>query len=208
MPSLRYLLAEHAPLLVLDTASARVQAGLLEADGTARWTASAEETGVALFKCLKSLGAAPSKCAAFVFCDGPGSVLGIRTVAMAIRAWCLLRPAYVFAYHSLALVAHTSVPAGVLVIADARRGHWHCVSANSNLRRVPTAELAGELVMPDDFRNWTPLPAGTKRVPYLLQELFSRVGEHDLFHAVTAPEAFQHEEPSYAGWTPQIHRAP
>ena len=30
----------------------------------------------------------------------------------------------------------------------------------------------------------------------------------DLFRATDAPDAFLHEEPSYATWTPQIHRAP
>ena len=30
----------------------------------------------------------------------------------------------------------------------------------------------------------------------------------DLFRPTDAPDAFLHEEPSYATWTPQIHRAP
>ena len=30
----------------------------------------------------------------------------------------------------------------------------------------------------------------------------------DLFTATNTPDAFLHEEPAYATWTPQVHRAP
>jgi len=146
---------------------------------------------------------------AWVFCDGPGSILGIRTVAMALRTWRVLAPRPVFAYGSLAVVAHALGKCDVTVIADARRDRWHAFDLNSGvLRRAPTAELAGALVMPENFRHWSPLPAGVTRVPYSLAELLPRVAGVDLFRATDAPDAFLHEEPSYAAWTPQIHRAP
>ena len=73
---------------------------------------------------------------------------------------------------------------------------------------MPTAELAGELVMPEGFRHWTPLPAGVTSTPYVLADLLPRVADADLFRPTAAPDAFLHEEPAYATWTPQIHRAP
>jgi tRNA threonylcarbamoyladenosine biosynthesis protein TsaB len=76
---------------------------------------------------------------------------------------------------------------------------------------VPTADVSGgtaELVTPENFRNWTPLPGGVRRVPYALAELLPRTAEADLFQPTDAPDAFLHEEPSYVMWTPQIHRAP
>lgn len=208
MPNLRQLLAAHAPLLLIDAASAQVQVGLLAANGTARWATADEEAGVGVFHCVEQLDFKPGDAGAFIFCDGPGSVLGIRTVAMALRAWCVLTPRPVFAYHSLAVVAQALGRPGARVIADARRDSWHCLTTESALRRVPTAELGGDLVMPDGFRHWTPLPAGVTRVSYSLAELLPRVAEHDLFRATDAPDAFLHEEPNYATWTPQIHRAP
>jgi len=208
MSTLREILTAHAPVLLLDAASARVQVGVLTAEAALTWATSDEEAGIGVFRCIESLGARPSDAGGFIFCDGPGSVLGCRTVAMAVRAWCVLKPRPAFAYHSLAIVAHAIARPGVNVIADARRDAWHCAALDSPLRRVPTAELAGELVTPEGFRHWTPLPPNVARVPYSLAEMLPRVLDADLFRATDAPDAFLHEEPSYATWTPQIHRAP
>lgn len=208
MPSLRQLLAAHAPLLLLDAASARVQAGWLPRDGAARWASSNDEAGVGIFRCVTALGVDPAAAGALVLCDGPGSVLGIRTSAMALRTWCVLRPRPVFCYHSLAVVAAALEAPGVTVIADARRDSWHCATAGSELRRVPTAQLPGGLMMPEGFRHWTPLPAGVTSTPYSLPDLLGRVETRDLFRPTSHPDAFLHEEPNYATWTPQIHRAP
>jgi tRNA threonylcarbamoyladenosine biosynthesis protein TsaB len=208
MPSLRQLLADHGPLLLIDAASARVQVGWLAAGQPARWAGSDDEAGVGVFRCLEELAVRPTDAGAFLFCDGPGSVLGIRTVAMALRTWCVLTPRPVFAYHSLAVVAQALARPGVTVIADARRDAWHAMSADSALRRLPAAELAGELVMPEGFRHWSPLPPGVAPTPYGLAELLPRVADRDLFRPTNAPDAFLHAEPSYATWTPQIHRAP
>jgi tRNA threonylcarbamoyladenosine biosynthesis protein TsaB len=208
MASLSELLEVHGRILVLDAASARVQVGWLEAGKPARWATSTEEAGVGVFRAVETLAISPALAGAFVFCDGPGSVLGVRTVAMALRTWSVLQPRPVFAYHSLAIVAQMLKDPAIGVIADARRDAWHHQSPGSGLQRVPTAELTGELVTPEGFRNWTPLPAGVKRVPYSLAEIFDALPQADVFRASTAPDAFLHEEPSYVTWTPQIHRAP
>lgn len=208
MPSLRQLLGAHAPVLLLDAASARVQVGWLTADHAARWETSSEEAGVGVFQGLERLGIRTADAGAFVFCEGPGSILGIRTTAVALRAWLVLKPRPVFAYRSLEVVAHALGRREATVIADARRDSWHCAKIGEPLRRVPTAALSGELVTPDGFRNWTALPAQVARTGYVLDELLPRVADLDLFRATAAPDAFLHEEPSYATWTPQIHRAP
>lgn len=208
MPSLRQLLAAHAPLLLIDAAAARVQVGCFATDGTARWETSEAEAGIGVFRGLEALGVDLGAMRGFAFCEGPGSVLGIRTVAMALRTWTVLAPRPIFAYQSLAVVAHTLGRNDVGVIADARRDAWHHFALGGALRRVPAADLSGKLVMPENFRHWSPLPAGVSSVPYSLAELLPRLVDADLFRATTEPDAFLHEEPSYATWTPQIHRAP
>jgi tRNA threonylcarbamoyladenosine biosynthesis protein TsaB len=208
MPSLRQLLAQHAPLLLLDAASARIQVGLAAGPEAWSWAAADEEAGVGLFRCLASLGADPGAAGAFAFAASPGSVLGIRTAAVAIRTWCALAPRPVFAYHALELLAAAFPRPEAAFIADARRGAWHCFRAGEPLRRVAAADLAGPLVTPEGFRHWTALPAGVQTVPYDLAEFLPRVADLDLFRPTDDPDAFLHEEPSYAAWTPQIHRAP
>jgi len=207
MPSLRTLLSLHSPLLLLDAASARIQVGLLKPGG-ARWAHRDEEAGVGLFRALEALQVDLPAVAAFAFCEGPGSILGIRTSAMALRAWAVLGSRPTFAYQSLALAA-AAAPAGATLIADARRGLWHRF-ADGRLDRVPAAALAEPLLTPEHFRHWAPLPAGTASTPYDLPALFVRPGvaEADLFRPAPAPDAFLHEEPAFARWEPKIHRAP
>jgi tRNA threonylcarbamoyladenosine biosynthesis protein TsaB len=195
--------------LILDAASARVQVGLLQGGGDARWASAAEEAGVGLFRCLGEIGADPATAGAYVFCEGPGSVLGVRVAAMALRVWCATLPRPMFAYRSLELVAQASPrDGGAGVIADARRGSWHYCGAAGHLRRVAGGELTGALIMPEGFRHWSALPPGVESVPYDLPSLLRRAPDADLFRETLEPDSFLHEEPSFAEWTPKIHRAP
>lgn len=209
MPSLADLRQRQAPLLLLDAASARIQVGWLGATAAEdRWAFSEAEAGTGLFAALASLEVDPGAARALVFCDGPGSILGIRTAAMALRTWHVLAPRPLFKYCSLALVAQAGGEADTQVIADARRETWHRFSLGGRLERVSTGELAGRLVMPEGFRHWSQTPAGVVTTPYRLPELLAAAAQADLFQATDAPDAFLHEEPGYKTWTPQIHRAP
>ena len=195
---------------MLDAASARVQVGWFGGtDPTqAKWEVANEEAGTGIFRSVERLGIDVNAARAFVFCDGPGSVLGVRTTAMALRTWHVLAPRPAFAFCSLTVVAESLGRENVTVIADARRDLWHAFRRGGTLRRVPANELTGELVTPETFRHWSTLPAGVRQVPYSLAELLPIIADADLFHASDTPDAFLHEEPSYATWTQQIHRAP
>jgi tRNA threonylcarbamoyladenosine biosynthesis protein TsaB len=210
MPSLSRILRDHSPLLLIDAASARIQVGLLDAGAPARWSSRSDEAGVGLFECLDELDLEIGAMRAFAFCEGPGSILGIRTSAMALRAWNVLRPRPTFAYIGLAVVAESLGRPGLAIIADARRGQWHRLFQGGELARVPAAELSGELAMPEGLRHWDPLPAGTALTSYDLASLFAStaVADADLFRETAAPDAFLHREPEYLKWVPQIHRAP
>ncbi len=214
MPSLRQLLADHPTLLLIDSASARVQAGLwTPGDAAPIWQHSDTEAGTGIFACvealLKQAGRRIAEVDAFVFCEGPGSVLGIRTAAVALRTWRVMNPsAATYSYQSLDLVARSLGRPELSVIADARRDTWHVAQLGQALRRVPSAELAGECVMPAHFRHWTPLPPALGSTHYDVATLLGALPDADVFRAVTEPDAFSHEEPSYVTWTPQIHQAP
>lgn len=207
MPALRSLIGQF-PALVLDTASSLVQVGLLRADGSARWENSPEEAGTGLFRCLERLGVGPADAGCLLHCEGPGSVLGIRTSAMAIRTWQILSARPVFAYNSLALLAHAVARPELAFIADARRDTWHHYALGSGFSRRATADLAGQLATAESFRAWTPLPPGVTRLPYVVADLLPRVPDADLFRPTDSPDAYLHEEPTYATWTPAVHRAP
>jgi tRNA threonylcarbamoyladenosine biosynthesis protein TsaB len=213
VPSLNQLLAAHPVVLLLDSASARVQAALWPGLGAPPlWRTCDDEAGTGLFACAGELlatgGLSIADINAFIFCEGPGSVLGVRSSAMALRVWGVLSPAPIYAYQSLALVASALGEPAANIIADARRDSWHVARAGVPLRRMATADLPDALVMPEHFRHWTPLPAQVRRTPYDLAALLPRAGDADLFRPVSAPDAFLHEEPDYATWTPQVHQRP
>jgi tRNA threonylcarbamoyladenosine biosynthesis protein TsaB len=209
MPSLSQILREHPPLLLLDASSERIQAGLLTGGPGSRWASRKAEAGVGVFECIEELAVDFAAVGAFAFCEGPGSILGIRTTAMALRVWNVLGTKPTYSYQSLAVSAQAA-GGGSSLIADARRSLWHRFKVGGILERVPASELTGELLTPEGFRHWDPLPPGTAEVSYDLALLLAQpsVAGADLFRETTEPDAFLHEEPSYAKWTPQIHRAP
>jgi len=233
-------ITSSGPTLLLDTASSRVQVALLRPSHPALWETRDDEAGVALFSCVETLltraSLAIADIAAFAFCDGPGSVLGIRTAAVALRAWRAMdstRARPIYSYCSLTLLAHHLLATekeharNLSLIADARRDTWHHVAIDSTgaispLRRVPTAQLATQLAaanaslaMPAHFRHWTPLPPNTHIIPYALETMFSlpslaahpTLAASPLFTPAPEPDAFLHEEPVYQTWTPQVHQA-
>jgi tRNA threonylcarbamoyladenosine biosynthesis protein TsaB len=221
MLSLVRLRPRFPSFLLVDSASTLVQVGLFRAGEAPVWEQSTEESSTSLFRLVQALA---SRCSmplgqldAFVFCEGPGSVLGIRTAAVALRTWKVLRPRPVFGYQSLALVAAAQLQQGLpppfSVIADARRQSWHLLpvaeaGATPPLLRVAPEALKGPLLTPAEFRHWSPLPEGTSPVPYAVGSLLERVPDAALFAERADPDAFLHEEPSYLTWTPTIHRAP
>ncbi len=220
MSSLTQLLASHGRLLVLDAASTRVQVGLIGNGAPARWRSVADEAGTGLFTATEGLlaeaGARLDEVGAFVFCEGPGSMLGTRTIAMALRTWQVLKPRPVYAYQSLAVAAHgawTRQARAFAVVADARRDTWHvqAVAADgrlATLQRVPAAELpAGELLTPENFRAWAQPPRPAASCSYDLAQIFPLLAGGDYFRATEAPDAFQHEAPEYKKWSAQVHSA-
>jgi tRNA threonylcarbamoyladenosine biosynthesis protein TsaB len=220
MSSLTRLLTTHRRLLFLDAASTRVQVGIIEAKAAGRWHQEVAEAGSAVFKGVEILLAANgTKLAdvdAFVFCEGPGSMLGTRTVAMAVRTWQVLRPRPAYAYQSLA-VAGSSAQRGtggpLTVIADARRESWHVQPIASNgspapLQRVAAGDLpAGDLLTPENFKTWATPPRPVGVCSYDLAQILPGIADFDLFRAVEAPDAFQHERPEYKKWSAQVHSA-
>ncbi|MFA5263254.1 MAG: peptidase M22 [Opitutaceae bacterium] len=211
MPSLRDILTAHRTLLLIDACSERVQAAIIQRDGEIHWESAQEEAGTGVFSCIDKLGDRVSTVDGYVFCEGPGSILGIRTSAAAIRVWRLLNPKPVWAFRSLDLLANSVADKRISVISDARRDSWHVARSGEKMKRVPTGELSKEeiLATPENFRRWSKLPDSVSPIllNYDLATLLPLVWNADLFHPSQAPDAFLHEEPSYATWSPQIHRA-
>jgi tRNA threonylcarbamoyladenosine biosynthesis protein TsaB len=220
MSSLTQLLANHGSLLVLDAVSTRVQVGLIRKDGPVWWRSLEDEAGTGLFAATEGVlgdaGVRLDGIGAYVFCEGPGSMLGTRTVAMALRTWQVLKRRPVYTYQSLAVAARGAwaLQARAFgLIADARRDTWHVQRVDADghlatLQRVPAGALpAGELLTPENFRAWAQPPRPVAACSYDLAKIFTALGDGDYFRPTDAPDAFQHEAPEYKKWSAQLHSA-
>lgn len=211
MACLREILSQHPKALLVDACSERVQVVLFESGRPTRHESIDGEAGTGVFKCAAAFSEDLGSVDAYLFCEGPGSILGVRTAAAAIRAWRIQNPKPVWSYQSLALMAQ-ALPEGTLVVSDARRDSWHAFRRGEGLRRIPSSALAQAQnpVTPSTFKRWSKVPEGITlaEAPYDLSEILPKVMDSDLFAVCDAPDAFLHEEPSYALWSPQIHRAP
>ncbi len=220
MPDLTQLLARHGRILVLDAVSQQVQVGLQSAGSPALWTRHPDEAGRGLFLAIEELlpraGIGLEDIGAFLFCEGPGSMLGTRTIAMALRTWIALKPRPVFRYQSLALAGIAEwrrAPRAITFIADARRESWHVQSLDASgqlapLERRATAELpGGELLTPADFRVWSRPPAHVTGISYELPRLFDAAGDVLSFEPVDQPDVLATHAPDYRKWSAQPHSA-
>ncbi|WP_221030862.1 peptidase M22 [Actomonas aquatica] len=214
MTSIRELLTEHPSLLLIDAASTVLHLGLTRPGIAPVWLHREGEASSTLFALLAESGASPNDFDGFVFCEGPGSMLGIRTVATALRTWVALRPRPIWSYRSLDLPASSRGTVGDAFICDARRQSWHVLTladetaSATPLRRLKTEQLA-HTFMPAGFRTWTPLPDPAPTVvPYEPSELTGALIDAPLLRANPEPDAYQDTAPDYVRWTPQVHRAP
>jgi tRNA threonylcarbamoyladenosine biosynthesis protein TsaB len=219
MPSLSQLLASHRCLLVLDAASANVQIGLLRGSAAAIWRNVRAEAGATTFagttQILRQADLPFDAIDAFAYCSGPGSMLGIRTVAMALRTWQTLQSRPAYAYQSLAVAGRfewtRNRGRSFTVIADARRETWHCqpVGADGSLpplERRANADLPpGELLTPENFRAWAEPARPVGRCGYDLAAILPGTSDADLFMAVAEPDTFQSEAPDYKRWSAKLH---
>lgn len=141
------------PCLVLDgSARAGVRVGVLSGG---RWVGqglSPDGALEGLFGCVEvALAEAKLKLGdirSFALCVGPGSVLGIRIAALAVRSWSALEPRPIFIWESLAGIARSALTVGeqgpFLVAVESRLKRWHAleVSADGSLGAPFEAEAA------------------------------------------------------------------
>ena len=222
--SLAAVVRGHGNVLVLDPCTIHVQAGVLRSGQPPLWHSGGDDSSIHLFAaaetCLHSAGLKPSQITAYVFCDGPGSQLGIRTAAMALRTWQALRatPAPVFAYRSLrvaALAQARTIPGPFAVVADARRDSWHAVrvaadGVATDVLRLSREELSTwtePLFTPAGFRAWAQPPRPAATCAYDCASMFSALGDDPLLFPVTEPEPWLSAPITYKSWTGERHRA-
>lgn len=210
--------------LLVDAAGPLVQTGLWHSGEWLRWIGSREEAGRSLFAGVETILSEEkislADLSGFFFCEGPGSMLGIRIAAMAIRSWqtVVATPLPVFTYQSHAFLAHVLLARPIAppfhVISDARRNRWNATSVAADgsiapLRRLEeeaVAELAGPVYrMEEVIRNEAPVPVA-EVIPYSLEQEAARFLEAGLLRRQNEANPLTLESPEYQKWSGERHR--
>ena len=209
------------PCLVLDgSARAGVRVGVLSGGRWVGQGVSPDGALEGLFGCVESAladaGVKLTDIRSFALCVGPGSVLGIRIAALAVRSWSALEPRPIFVWESLAGIARSALAAGeqgpFLVAVESRLKRWHALEVaadgalgspfeaeaaelNASGRRVLASSEAAAAVLSSHVavaHPWSALPA-----------FFSHPG---FLRAEPRPDA-SNVANDFATWSGERHRA-
>ena len=212
--------------LVIDCSEGEVFCGLLDADR--RWLARRQSGPGALEALFPSVAAvlreavrAPGSIRRYLYCEGPGSVLGLRLGAMAIETWCRLSAAPVerLGYGSLQLTAALLLiddPAlqNACIVSDWKQDAWHSLEIRDRrageVATLPTSEiqsLDGPLYHLPRRKGWQAPPDGAQTLPYQPSRLDEVLDSPGLLRPSAAVELFQPGGNTFAKWNPQRHRA-
>ncbi len=207
-------------LLLLDASALETQTGLLR---NGKWLAfhrSSGETLEALFQgvssCLSGAGLDFKDVEGFLYCEGPGSVLGIRLAAMALKGWRSLpglKMAPIYAYRSLPAMAHlmqlqerNGPP--FHCICEGGKGLWNLYS-NGEMKTVSSEEIENleePVYLIPLGRNKESPPQNAEIRPYHLEELPTILTSEALFRRTETPEVYRTGANVYAKWSGQRHR--
>ena len=181
---------------------------------------SDEEASLSLFPSVKDAlaqsGLELQDLKAIAFCEGPGSMLGIRTAVMGIRTWKsagLLGDCQILSFSSLEvgrLLIAAQTDEAFTVVTDARRNSWNALDssdpigaparliANEDLEQLETARFSFH-----DFPSWTRCAAPIERIDYRPESVFrdSRFGA--LLRENPNAEIPTARAQEFAKWVPQ-----
>jgi tRNA threonylcarbamoyladenosine biosynthesis protein TsaB len=213
------------PALVIDGSGSSVFVGVLSEDGS--WLAQSEQTGTpleSLFPCVEAVLASARlslpELRGFIYCEGPGSVLGLRLCAMAIETWSRLSPdsAHIFAYNSLQLTAALigiDAPAteNALLVSDWKKDAWNAVTIKNGQAgqtdAIDDASMAarnGPLYHLPQRKGWQKPPADAIPVEYSPARLLEVLGRPGLLRATSGVPLYAAGVNTFQKWTPDRHR--
>lgn len=211
-------------VLALDTGGYQTQVGLLHQGDWKGRLASPDPALESLFPMVRSLLTENrlhfDDLKAFLFCDGPGSILGLRIAASAISGWQRLvrHPLPILHYHSLELLRRHLIEAGAdpggVAFTDFRRQRWlgmrlkHSGAimewSHQDLDRIPAEQ---RYYLPQR-RGWGRPTVSHREVAYPFDELPRRILEPGFGVVRHMPELALPGKNDYRRWSASRHRAP
>lgn len=214
-----------SPTLLLDASSASIYVGLLDGGTWLAFEHSKEQALESLFDLtqlvLKKTNTSLTQVRRFIFCEGPGSVLGVRLSAMALRTWRTLpehRQTPIYAYNSMhfahAIVQQTCTPQGdYAIITESRMKRWNTLiqkkGTQASFQEIHHEDI--DTLPPTRYyfaqREHSAPPPNTLNIAYHPKAYPTYFNDLKQLHLCQEPDAFLPETPTYKTWSAQRHRA-
>ncbi len=218
-------LASDRPALVIDASGNAVFVGLLQ---NQQWLASLRIEAPALEGLFTAVDQVLTKAklsfeqiSAYVYSEGPGSVLGLRLCSMAIETWSRLYPqsAKRYSYNSLQLTARLiqidhPEATDALLVADWKKGAWNSVKIKSG--QIGATEVVDDetlaswkdaLFHQPQRKGWQAPPSGASETVYRPERLPEVLGQTGLIRATGQIELYNAGVNTFQKWTAERHRA-
>ncbi|MDQ8195044.1 hypothetical protein QEH59_11450 [Coraliomargarita sp. SDUM461004] len=212
--------------LVIDGSGSAVFAGLLNEQD--QWLAKIDRAGTpleelfpAIQQVLHEADLSLAHIGNYIYCEGPGSVLGLRLCAMAIETWSRLYPGspQFYKYNSLHLVAYSLLQAEselqrALIVADWKKGAWNALYIRNGevgaAEVIDDAQLAtwkGPLYHLPQRKGWQSPPAQANTIRYQPAQLSALRNHSSILNATSGVELYSNGINTFQKWTPERHRA-
>lgn len=215
------------PALVIDGSGSAVFVGIL--DSELKWIAQTHQDGAPLEylfptvkDTLESAGLKLCELRSFIYCEGPGSVLGLRLCAMAIETWSHLYPhtAKYFSYNTLQFCAqlisqNLATSAQALLVSDWKKGAWNAVIISSGKPGTTTvmndeaiAKFEGPVYHLPQRKGWQKPPENASTLNYKPEHLQTVLESDHLLTPTNGVELYSSGVNTFQKWTADRHRAP
>lgn len=212
----------ETPLLVVDASSPTTRCALWQQGRflASRESALAPLTALpeAIEYCLSTANLSLESLAGYLYCEGPGSVLGLRLAAMMLRTWqATTTKLPIWAYRSLdfayAWLTHTGIDTNDTgMVIEARQGKWARLRQFGGPIEVTTAEhlasMPGTCYRLPQRKSWLnhELPDNVATLTLDWHQAAPCFHHPGLLRPVTLPEILVPEPAIYQTWTPERHR--
>ena len=195
--------------LLLDASSPKVQVGV---PGASEWRSLHGSEAPALTsifegfrRCLEETRLQAGEIDAILFCEGPGSTLGLRVALTLVKTLCseVAPPPALLSYNALHLAAILSENPDLPILADYRQGQWYRRETSGEIRVIEEAEaleLAPASQVLRQRKSWRNLPEAGPAVDYDLSRLAGLDSLAAILQPVDKPSLFDLRPATFRKW--------
>ena len=213
------------PALVMDGSCPQFFTGVLkQADA---WSAQRSAAGAPLEYLHSSVSDVLTESAmqladiqSFIYCAGPGSILGLRLCAMAIKTWQFTAQNTVrlWAYDPLQLAAHQyfqsqNIEKNCWIICAWKQDFWHlvslqngCIQPTQVVRQAAVDQYRGPLYYMQQRRHWNQTP-GSTRLEFQPEKLHRVLHNSGWLRAMSEVRLSELGQSQFEKWNAAPHRA-